>query len=331
MRQPIRTLTVSVGVCAVFTSAVVVAQATKTGAAQAPAQATAATKIEAKTVAAGAAQKAAAERAEPVKKAPRPAVKGKAIRVVNQNNRAPMIQQCKNQARPAVRGELILVRRVCQLSTEEFRRINRDAQQVVDEVVSKVVDAQLQPRVIGPANAQLRNNLDGSKLLDEALSAVMKKDLTPEQWSRYRVEHDERDAYRKQCTIRFLIDAIDRVLYFSPPQRTKLQDALSSNWESGWQLYVDYLLYGNQFFPMSIDPLLSPILTDAQKAVWQNVQKVDRFTGFGGVWGAFGNDSDELEEELGVEKPKPVIPGMNMRRLQMLEKPAAKRADVKQP
>jgi len=303
MSRLISTLSVSGGVCAVFSSALVFAPAARsTG--QPPAGTTTVTTIEVKSTA-NMIQKGAPPQAPIMTKAAaRQKGARQPVRIINQANRAPMIQQNRAQVRPAVRAELILVLRVCQLNTEELRRINRDAQQVVSDVVTKVVDAQLQPRVIAPGKGQSPAVLDGGKLLADALDVVMKKDLTPQQWSKYRDERDKRDAYRKECTLRFLIGAVDRELFLSPEQRTRLQESLSSNWDTGWQLYVDYLLYGNQFFPMSIDNLLNPILSDAQKTVWQNVQKVDRFFGFGGVWGGFGNDSDELEEELGEERKK---------------------------
>ena len=85
-------------------------------------------------------------------------------------------------------------------------------------------------------------------------------------------------------------------------------------------LYVDYLLFGNQFYPTNIDPLLNPILSNSQKKVWQNVQKVDGYWGFGGVWGNFGNDNDELEVELGEPK-KPAVDRRNATvKFQKLEK-----------
>jgi hypothetical protein len=304
----VSTLTVSSVAGALFTSAVVLGQATKT-ADQPPGG-----------VVKGTIDKAAVPQPAAVKKAAGKLVGAKnAVRVVNQGNRAPMIQQSKNQARPALRAELILVLKVCRLNTEEFRQINRAAQEMLDDVVSKVVDAQLNPRFNIP-NGQRRPNIDGGKLLHDGFSAVVQKNLNHERWSKYEAERDKRDAYQKQCTLGYLIDAIDRELYLSAQQRTKVQESLYSHWDSGWQLYVDYLLFGNQFYPTNIDPLLNPILSDSQKKVWQNVQKVDGYWGFGGVWGNFGNDTDELAEELGEDKRKPVDHRKAMMKLQPPEK-----------
>jgi hypothetical protein len=348
MKRLIKLLAIGSTACASLTSAIVLAQATKvsdpplaTGAKNA---ATTDDKSPGRLVLEDvapppAAPKAKAAAQEVIRKdlpAPAPAARGIAGQVLvrkrvaamgNQGNRAPLLQQSKTQVRPAVRAELILVLRVCQLSALELRRINRDAQEVVDDVISKVVDAQLQPRVITLGKAEARPNLDGGKLLQDGLSAVFKKHLAPEQWSKYEVERDKRDAYRKQSTIRFLIDVIDRELYLSPQQRTKLQESLSSHWDNGWQLYVDYLLFGNQFYPMNVDPLVNPILSDAQKKVWQNVQKVDGYWGFGGVWGGFGNDSDELEEERGEQPKQANDPGKAIQKMKAA-KSVIKRVDA---
>ena len=206
------------------------------------------------------------------------------------------------QVRPAVRAELIFVLRVCALNAEELRRINRAAQEVASNVASKVADAQVAPREIGLNHAPSNPEIDGCKLLQEGLSAVMKTNLNPGQWAKYQVERDRRDVYRKQCALRFLIDAIDRDLYLSPQQRNTLRESLVSHWDSGWQQHVDYFLAGRQSYPWTIDPLVNPILNDSQKKVWHNIQKVEGYLGFIGYWGRFVNDHDLLEQELGEFK-----------------------------
>ena len=57
--------------------------------------------------------------------------------------------------------------------------------------------------------------------------AVMKRDLTAEQWSLYEAERQKRDANRKRMTIRYFVDAIDREIYLSPGQRERLEDAFN--------------------------------------------------------------------------------------------------------
>ena len=143
------------------------------------------------------------------------------------------------------------------------------------------------------------SNLDAQQLLQDGVVAVMKRDLTAEQWSLYEAERQKRDENRKRMTIRYFVDAIDRELYLSPDQRERLETAFKSNWESTWTLYLENHLYGNRYYPMTIDTLVTPILSDAQKKVWQGVQKVGVYWGFAGMLGGFANDPDGLEIELG--------------------------------
>ncbi|MFI5459488.1 MAG: hypothetical protein ACHRXM_29025 [Isosphaerales bacterium] len=221
-------------------------------------------------------------------------------------NREPLIQQFTTQGRPMVRAELIFVRNICKLDQEKFRQINRDSGEVLKDVASKMADGQLQPRVFVGGGQRGTANPDAGKLLLDGLVAVMKKDLAPEQWSRYRTELDKRLASRKQIGIRYLLDALDRDLYLSDQQRTKLTESLSSHWDDGWSIYLEYMLQGNQFYPMGIDPLVATVLSDTQRKVWQSFQRVGGFWGFGGMSGGFMNDQDALEEELGeVRKAEP--------------------------
>jgi hypothetical protein len=211
-----------------------------------------------------------------------------------------MVQQFTIQARPAVRAELIFVRNVCHLNRDELRQISRDADAVLKDVVNKMVDAQLQPRPARNAPGRpAQVNSDAGKLLQEGLAAVMKKHLSTDQWALYSTELAQRQASRKQAGLRYLVESLDRDLYLSDPQRRKLAESLSAHWDDGWSIYLEYVLYGNQFYPMGIDPHLTPILTDVQKKVWQGFQRVGGFWGFGGLQGGFMNDHDGLEEELG--------------------------------
>ena len=104
---------------------------------------------------------------------------------------------------------------------------------------------------------------------------------------------------RKRATIRYFLDAVDREVYLSPNQRERLEKSFNSHWEPTWTLYLDNHLYGNRYYPMTVDAHVVPLLTDAQKKVWAGVQKVGAYWGFAGVLGGFTNDPDGLEIELG--------------------------------
>jgi hypothetical protein len=98
---------------------------------------------------------------------------------------------------------------------------------------------------------------------------------------------------------------------------------------------LEYVLYGNQFYPMGVDAWVTPLLDDSQKKVWQGAQKVGMVWGFGGVWSALMNDNDALEEELGevkkAEPPQavPAPPDVREVRLRGVVKDQMKRFEAK--
>jgi hypothetical protein len=232
-------------------------------------------------------------------------VRVKAAAQPAQANRAPLTQQFTNQARPLLRAELIFARNVCQLKREELRKVNRDAQAMLDQVVAKLVDAQFQPRARVQVTGKLQNGIDSHQLLQDGVVSVMKKNLNAEQWSRYDAERQKRDENRKRATVRYFVDAIDRELYFTPAQCEQLASALKDNWDITWTMYLENHLFGNKYYPVTIDPLVTPLLTEAQKRVWGGVQKVGVYWGFAGMLAGFVNDPDGLEVELG----EPARPG----------------------
>lgn len=225
-----------------------------------------------------------------------------AARAANLEN---LIQQFMYQGRPAVRAELIFVRKICRLDQEPFRRIDRDAAAALKSVATKLAEAQQQGRMPGQirkATAQTPRTVDGFSILHEELAAVMKNDLTAEQFAHYQAESEKRNANRRQAAIRYLLSTIDQELYLSDEQRVKLTESLSSHWDDSWTMTLEYLLYGNQFHPLGVDPLVTPYLNAAQTKVWQGSQKIAAVGGHFGVWGNFLNDNDALEEELGQPK-----------------------------
>ncbi len=116
------------------------------------------------------------------------------------------------------------------------------------------------------------------------------------------------------------MDAIDRELYLTSEQCKQLEVSLNEKWDSTWPLYLENHLFGNKYYPTTIDPAVIPLLTNAQRNVWRSVPKVGIYWGFGGMLAGFANDGDELEAELGEPmRPRqavvPAIPGMNMQQV----------------
>jgi hypothetical protein len=295
MKRYLMSLIVSGSVCATFTSALVVAQAPPIPQASGPDQKPSEIKQRAK-VETKAELPVGIKRAVPAQKA---------IALGRAANLEQFVQQNIRQGRPSVRAELIFVRKLCALNTEQLRRINQDADKALKDAATKFAENQLQPRVriaAKGANGVNVQSADGFKVLQDELALVMKKNLTPEQFTRYEAELEKRNANRRRSALHYLVDAMDRDLYLSDQQRVKLTESLRSHWDDSWCTSLEYVLYGNQFYPLGIDPYVIPVLDDTQKRVWQGTQKAGGMMGFGGVLGNFMNDNDALEEELAQEK-----------------------------
>jgi len=230
-------------------------------------------------------------------------------------NRQRAIERYTSMGRPFVRAELIFVQHTCPMSQEKLRRISREADRALWVVVTKIADGRLQGRIVNQQGTnEAAANPDSAKLLQDGLRAVMKEHLSPEQWTIYQAELDKRLASRKPIAVRYLVEALDRDLYLSDQQRATLTESLSAHWDDGWDIYLGYMLQGNQFYPMTIDPFVVPVLRETQKKVWQGCQKAHLSGIFGGNFGGFAQDNDALEEELGeARKAEPRNAEVEMR------------------
>jgi len=294
MKRYLISLIASGSVCVMFTSALVVPRAPAKPQATVPDQKSTTIKTEVKVE-----RKADLPIGKPTMKA---LFVQKAIAVGPAANLERMVEQNIRQGRPTVRAELIFARKVCALNIEQLRRINHDFEKALKDAATKWAENQQQPRmriVAKGANAPNAQTVDGFKALQEELLLVLKKNLTPEQFARYEIELGKRNANRRQSALHYLVDAMDRDLFLTDQQRARLAESLAAHWDESWCTSLEYVLYGNQFYPVGIDPFVMPFLDDTQKRVWQGTQKVGGIWGFGGVLGNFMNDNDALEEELG--------------------------------
>jgi hypothetical protein len=323
MRRIIACFVISGCTCACFASAVVLAQAGGGGGAQAPAAAPAKKGVTQKGVVTIRGNIAVNQEGDdPTRRVLKQARPPMPVRQPVQPNRAPLIQQFTSQALPLLRAELVFARNVCHLNRDELRKLNREAQKMLDEVVVKLVDAQAQPRVRVQSGGRAPNNLDAHQLLRDGVVAVMKANLNTGQWQAYQAERQKRDENRKRATIRYFVDSLDRELYLSPGQCKELEEAFEYQWDPLWTTYLENHLLGNKYYPMSVDPMVTPLLTEAQKKVWGGLQKVGVYWGFAAMTAGFGSDPDDLAAELGEparpgEQRNPMHEMMKMQQLHM--------------
>jgi hypothetical protein len=218
-------------------------------------------------------------------------------------NLGPMVQQYMQQGRPAMRSEVLLVYSLYHPPKDKLRALAKGAEAGLQAVAKEMAEYQQGAHRI-MMNGQNAKNPEWAKKLQQTIAVEFKKYLTPEQFAGYQSEVEMRFAEQKEAGLRFLVDAIDRELLLSPKQRDQVLRILGPRWEDGWTTYLEYLMYGNQFFPQEVDRLVTPILDETQKKVWQGAQKVSAFWGFGVVWG-MQNAQDPLQELLADGEAKP--------------------------
>jgi hypothetical protein len=241
MKRYLISLIVSGSVCVMFASALVVAQPPATPRATVPdakpAETKQGTKIE---------NKAELPVGTPVvKKALAQVQAPQAVVVRRAANLENLVQQNIRQGRASVRAELMFVRKVCAIDMEQLRRINQDTDRALKDAATKWAENQQQPRVrIAAKGANGRNvqSADGIKALQEELVLVMKKNLTPDQFSRYEAEIEKRNVSRRRAALHYLIDALDRDLFLSDQQRVKLTESLVLHWDDSWCTSLEYVL-----------------------------------------------------------------------------------------
>ncbi len=243
-------------------------------------------------------------------------------------NLNPMIQQFTQQGRPMMRSEVLLVHSLFHLTKDQLRVLVKGAEAALEKVAKEMAEYQQGGINRMALRGQTATNPDWAKKLQETIAVEIKKQLTPEQFARYQSEVDTRSAERKQFGVRFMVDAIDRELLLSPKQRDQLMATLGPKWDGAWAMYLEYIMFGNRFFPQEIDRLVTPVLDKTQMKVWQGAQKVSGFWGFGGIWG-FQNGADPLQELLGEGQEKPAIPGAAMRDAVIVKKKAAVKEEAR--
>jgi len=236
-----------------------------------------------------------------------------AVKIVNGNlNLNPMIQQFSQQGRPMMRSEVLLVHSLYHLSKDQLRVLAKGAEAALEQVAKEMAESQQGGMVRVAGRGQAARNSDWATKLQEVIAVDFKKHLSPEQFAGYQSEVEKRSAERKDIGLLFLVDALDRELLLSPKQRDQLIATLRPKWDEGWAMYLEYIMYGNKFFPQEVDRLVTPVLDETQKKVWQGAQKVSGFWGFGGIWG-FQNGEDPLQQLLAEGQEKPQIPGAVMK------------------
>jgi hypothetical protein len=191
----------------------------------------------------------------------------KAKRAEEEAARAELTIARKRLYRSLFLAELRFIRVSAGASEEQARRMARAAQGPLQAAVAEFVKNELKkPQAPG------FDSTGACRSVQDAVSAIAKAQLSPEQWGRYRDQVAKRTAHRKQVAIRGLLARLEQKLRLTTEQRDKLGESLSSHWEPSWEHAV-VLIGTNSNFPEIPDPVILPFLTESQKAAWKAIDK----------------------------------------------------------
>jgi hypothetical protein len=217
----------------------------------------------------------------------------------------PLIEQYRQQFRPALRAELHLVRAVCGLTDEQRKQLAHEGQGLLESTAKKFAEIQLRMMKGRGANPAI----DFREFLQQCVAALAKAHLSPEQSARYQAEVEARAENHKRVAVLNLVSKIDQDLILSAAQRDELCESLSSNWNNLWCQQLELLSY-NQFFPDIPEDFIVPILNNTQRDLWRGLRnnRQNISFGIGFMGGQIDNElfADEDLDDVPVAAPSPL-------------------------
>ncbi len=174
---------------------------------------------------------------------------------------------------PLMWRELDFVRQVCELPPETRPKIKAAGEAAVKQAARDMIQPQRAGRGRTPATARQTIHSEIVKALEANLAAG--------QLARYQAEAERRQAADKQAAIATAVAQVDTALFLNEEQREKIVQALTANWQDGWEQWLMLWQYSGQYYPQIPDQHVTPHLTDEQKTVWRGLQKVN-FSSWGG-------------------------------------------------
>jgi hypothetical protein len=188
-----------------------------------------------------------------------------------------MVQQCMQQLRPVMIGELEFVRLFCSNLTKEQRtQIKSKALAGLKEAA--IVQASLQngQTLQVAAGARTKGSNEPRAKIRDAIAASLKDTVSEEQWTAYTAAANKRMEKRKHTAIVAFVSRLDHQLYLSAEQRDKIVESISAKWQPQWEKWTQVfsMMQGN-YLPMIPDQLVVPHLNDDQKKIWRTIPKND--------------------------------------------------------
>jgi len=192
--------------------------------------------------------------------------------VIDALNPAVIDQGILGQLRPIFRLELRTLTSVAAPTPAQRREIAIEAGRGVKELARNLAAINNGNR---PMGRLVSARSDPRKLIHDSVATAAMSKLTPEQLTRFQAESERKTQDRREVVLLNIVAKIDQLLILSPDQRGKLQESLRAQWDDRTYPQIEMLVTYDAYFPAIPDAQIRPILTDAQRKVWQDVQKIN--------------------------------------------------------
>lgn len=210
------------------------------------------------------------------------------------------IRQQESQLLPQFRQlmcvELACLRRICQVDAKSLVEIVKATKSGFAALVHKYALSQARQRrgVLVSASDAADPRADFQGLLLPLVEAK----LGAEQAQRYREECEQRAQQRRRAVVLNLVAALDEHLVLSAEQREKMIQALSADYQPGWEQFLQMFSYNTEYLPGVRSDLVIPHLDERQKNIWHQVPKigVGSYVGLHIITMAGGVESPEIQE-----------------------------------
>lgn len=211
---------------------------------------------------------------------------------------APNPADIIDQLRPLMNIELGFLKRVCDPTDEQKRKIAAAAEECLQGMNDIVGAKRNNPFggdlgggggavVVMAANGQQLNENPFTRIRRDLREAVRPL-LSEQQFEEYVTEAEKRERFQREAVVGITIELIDRHLVLSDDQRAKVMERLLENWQGAENLAIETYVHNPQYVPPVPEALVQRELNDAQLRVWKSLSKA-QFPfqlpdGLQGVW-----------------------------------------------
>lgn len=198
--------------------------------------------------------------------------------------------------KPLINSELSFIKRVCDPTAEQMEAIVEAAAQSYEKTGDMVGDNENRAfnnadfRIVGPNNEQL--NTDPFKRIRSDARNYLQPLVSQEQYARYEMEADQRDAFEQGAAIEIIVGMIDHKLVLTEDQRTNLTEVLMEKWKNIHLQAIQTYLHNPGYVPQLPSKTIDKVVTAQQLKIWQTLQQVTFSSQF-----TFGTDGMALEGE----------------------------------